>query len=140
MKKLIFGLIVALFFLGANVFADTVDLNNNQWCITNDSGDKLVTTIPITLLVPGKCRILKITVSPTGTSALAECYVGIYDASSETAMQTNAAKVCEGEWEADAEYESVTHDYARGLKIQNGATFIQGAYSAVTVEWERHTP
>lgn len=139
MKKLFIGFVaLALFLMGAMpLLADTVDLSGDQWCITNDTGDKLVTTIPITILVPGEDKIIKITVAPTATAVLSEAYVAIYDASSETAMQTNGAKVCEGEIEADgSSFLTATKDYPRGLHLSNGATFIQGAYSAVTVEWE----
>ena len=138
MKKILFSLmIVALLLIGANVFADTADLYDDKICLINDSGDKLATIIPITQIIPNKDWVTKITISSTGTSALSENYVAIYDAS--TIANINV-KNCEGEWEAKTANESVTHDYKRPLMIYNGVGIIQGAYSSVMIEWERRRP
>jgi len=140
MKKLLVSFIAIAFVLvGINAFADTADLNNQKYLIINDAGDKADFTIPTTLCIPGKSRIIKVTVSPTGTSAQSEVYVALYDASSLTVASLN--KVCEGEVEANDEHDTAYLQYtARGLKIANGCTIVQGAYTAVLVEWENYTP
>ena len=141
MKKLLFSLmIVALLSMGANVFADTADLYDDKVCIINNSGDAITTLIPVTQIVPNKDWITRISVSSTGTSVLSEAFCAIYDASTVVIMADTGTKTCEGEWEAENLYGSITHDYKRPLKIYNGVVIRQGAYSTVMIEWERYRP
>lgn len=107
------------------------DLTGYVYTIANETGSPITTLIPITLIIPGQCRILRYTVSRN--AATAGDFASLHDASSITAA-TN--KACEGELESTTG-ETVSHRYLRPLTISNGCVINQGAYTTVVVEWER---
>jgi len=142
MRKLFICLIVASFLLmGAQAFADN-ELTDTKYLLVNTSDEKVGTLVPISLLIPGKCRVLKVTFSNIqadgdqgGVSS--EVYGALYDCSSVGGAND---KNVEGEIESD-DAGSVAIDYGlRPLKIANGVVIVQGSNTAALVEWERILP
>lgn len=139
MKKFLSILIVlallVAFVLPARLAMAEVDLTADVYTIANETASTTSTLIPITIIIPGKCRISRYIVSNNYTSVNTS-FASLHDASS-TAAATN--KACEGELKLAAS-STVQRKYLRPLKISNGCVITQGAYTTVTVEWDRVTP
>jgi len=140
MKKLfaLFIAIVLMSAVAAPAFADyaSTDCYDTKYLITNTTGAAKISTVPSTLISgDGKYVLLAVTVGPTngGTGTSAEALVGIYD-SSTILGASNGNLECEIE---SYNEETTTMQWVRPLKIYNGVTVVQGAYSVVTIEYMR---
>ena len=111
---------------------------------TGDSQHTAVTTIfnaqqQNAYIAPGKHRIVSFEVCDLGNNELStttETMAALYDASS---VGTASDKNVEGEVESD-DGETRKLKYDRPLKLANGCVIGQGAYTCVTLEYERYSP
>ncbi len=136
MKRLLILFVVALFVMFC-VPAQAATLADKKYTIDNSTGTgSLTTLIPITLLRPGKDRIVRITCTPqsTGAGAHYENIVAIYDSASISGLI--GTKAMEGEVERSDDTTSEL-SWDRGLAIYNGGVIAQGAKTIVNVEWEQ---
>ena len=135
MKKFAFLLVLALL-LASVMPAYAVAPSDNKYVITNTTAISQATAVSTSIIAPNIARILKVTVTsalPKGATST-ETVVGVYDATSSGAALNSAL---EGEVEGTTAA-TVEIKYERPLKVYNGITIIQGAYTVVVIEWEEH--
>lgn len=145
MRKLFLILVAVMLFGGfcTYVMADSSSVENTEKIVLVNTGTTSQATAIATsasgdsvYIAPGKHRIVKMVVSNIAPGASTEVVAGLYDAASVGAA-TNTA--IEGEIESNSQ-DSVTLEYSRPLKLVNGLTVIQGAYTSVLIEYERYRP
>jgi len=139
MKKL-FSLFIAIALLAAVASPCLAAFpSDTKYTITNTSAVSQITTIPSSLIgADGKFALLRVTVGRTightGTSA--EAVVGVFDATNPLTA-TNGNLECEIE---SNDFDTESMDWIRPLKIYQGVTVVQGAYSVVSIEYMRLRP
>ncbi len=145
MKKLLIAIFVLALFSGLAYAGDgelgDEALTNNVYCIVNTNAtNALQTLIPLTDLIPAKCRITRFEVSPLGPSG-AGASIGEATASFNDCSTASRAidKTVECEIESDGE-NSTAKVYERPYRVINGCVVTQGPRTVVTVEWEQITP
>ncbi len=140
MKKIFCFMLCATLLLGFAVSAfgayTSTDLYDTKLTITNAAATVKMTVVPTSLVgTDATYELLKVDVGQcinhTGTSA--EAVVGIYDAA-DASYWSNAFLECELESNDDT---TATKTWIRPLKIYNGLLIVQGAYSVVTVEYQK---
>jgi len=137
MKKVIFFLILAFVLMGVIPAMAENELGDYKQIIVNNTAEKVATLIPTTLIIPGKCRILKVTCATLASAGGGtENVIALNDASSVGAMTD---KNSEGETESNDSDDAVL-SYVNSLRISNGCVITQGAFTVVLVEWERVIP
>lgn len=136
MKKLFVFVAIALLVGGLAGSAFALDeLHDTKYVSVNDSASVVCRPVPSTLIGDnGEYEILSISVSPLLTSTSSEAVAAIYDAASLTrSVNTNL----ECEIEAGTVVTAMDKKWVRPLKIYNGVYIGQGAYSIVTIEYQR---
>ena len=135
MKRCICFLVLALFLVGSMAYG--AELKDQKYTIVNTTGTSKATTISTSIIQPNISRIIKVTVTsalPAGFTST-ENVVGIYDCASVGATLNSAL---EGEVES-ASAATVEINYeGRPLKVYNGLSVVQGAYTVITVVFENH--
>ena len=108
------------------------------YVITNTTTTVQSTSIPTSIIRPGKDRVLrfKVTSALVTPSTAVEAVAALYDSATTGGA---LATVLEGEVESN-DSDSVEEVYSRALRIANGVTIVQGAHTVVTVEWEYFSP
>lgn len=136
-RKFIF-VVLALVLMSQVVSAAPWDLNDEKRVIVNTTGVGITTFIPTTIIRPNKDRVFKITVSsalPAGFTST-ENFAALYDCTTAAGTLISAL---EGEIESSSAA-NVDLEWKRPLRIFNGVTILQGAYTVVLIEWEKVTP
>ena len=136
MKKMLSFVAVALLVAGLatsafGAYAST-DCYDTKLTYVNNSANVVSLQVPSSLIKDnGEFELLKVDVGIIG--ATGSGIVSIYDASSYT-YANNASLECELE-----SNDAVTRskEWIRPLKIYNGVTVVMGAYSIVTIEYQR---
>lgn len=141
MKKFISFVAIALLVMGLattafGAYAST-DLFDTKYTITNQTAKTVATIVPSSLISgDGSYQILSMDVGlasgQTGTSA--EIVAGLYDG---TTLLHTAVGFLECELESNAYQATASKRWIRPLKIYNGVIVVQGAYSTVTLEYQR---
>ena len=147
MKRYLVVILALAFLLGPTVmaFADSPwTLADEKYTIVNTTSATKVTTLPTTVFRAGKDRVFRLSVTNSGLAPTAATYsdnfAAIYDCAALGSTSSFAlVSSLEGEIEASGD-ETVNLEWKRPLKIYNGVTILQGAYTTVTVEWEKVNP
>jgi len=139
MRKL-FSVLIVLALLASAIPAWAAFPSDSKYVITNTSPRSQVTKISTDIITPGQCRILRVTVGVAFTPGFictsTESVAGLYDTQTTGGALNNCL---EGEIESN-DSDSVSYTYARPLNLANGVTIIQGAYTVVTIEYEKVIP
>ena len=141
MKKLFCFVAIALLVAGLSTSAfaasASTDLHDTKYTIVNNSATATATTIASGIIGGGsQYELLSVEVTQylaghTGTTG--EALVAVYD-SALPITSIGAFVECELESNDDT---SVSKEWVRPLKIYNGVTIMQGAYSVVTIEYQK---
>jgi len=142
MKKMLSFVAIALLVMGlaTSVFAvppyASTDCYDTKYTIVNNSTTTKVSIIPSSLIgANGTYELLKVDVSrsanPAGTAG--ESLVAIYDS---IVPLTSIGAFCECELESNDD-DTISKTWVRPLRIYNGVTIMQGAYSVVSIEYQR---
>ena len=138
MRKL-FSVLIVLALLASAIPAWAGHPDDLKYTIINTTGTTQVTAISTNIIKPGIHRILKFDVcSAPPLSAVTETVAALYDAAAATGVHTGWL---EGEIEgAGSSPATVEKKYIRPLNLKNGAVIMQGAWTIVSIEYEKVIP
>lgn len=130
MRKLIL-LVVMVLCIGGYAFAENiVSINQYSVNIKNDSGDHLVTTIPVTTIRPDVDKLIGYSCVPL-TTGNSETYVTVYDGTDKS-----LSGECLGE--SEVLYGGIYENFEFWpKKISEGVVVDQGAYTDVQIYFIR---
>ena len=142
MKKMLSFVAIALLVMGLatsafGAYAST-DCYDTKYTIVNTAAVAKTSVVPTSLIKDNaEFELLKVDVCTAISGAAGttgEAVVGIYDASAPQ-YANNASLECE--LEASSTQETASKSWVRPLKIYNGVVVVQGAYSVVSIEYQR---
>ena len=136
MKKFLSFVAIALLVMGLATSVVAVEEGHDtKYTIINAGASSIVSVVPSSIIGnDGTYQLLAVDVGQNlAASTTGEAIVALYDSSSLSTMRTGNLE-CELE---SNDSDTVTKTWVRPLRISNGLVVQQGAYSIVTIEYQR---